>query len=68
MKKMLLIVAVAFAAMSCGNKACDGKCCQEQDSVAVEAVEAPAEEVEAVEAVEAEAEVVEAPAEEPVVE
>lgn len=27
MKKMLLIVAVAFAAMSCGNKCCDKKCC-----------------------------------------
>ena len=42
MKKMLLIVAVAFAAMSCGNK-CDKKCCQDtcsQDTVeVVEAVE-----------------------------
>lgn len=27
MKKMLLIVAVAFAAMSCGNKCCEKKCC-----------------------------------------
>ena len=26
---MLLIVAVAFAAMSCGNKCCDKKCCQD---------------------------------------
>lgn len=26
MKKMLLIVAVAFAAMSCGNKCCENKC------------------------------------------
>ena len=52
---MLLIVAVAFAAMSCGNK-CEKKCCQEAeaaqetevvaaDSIAAEAeVEAPAEE------------------------
>ncbi len=29
MKKMLLIVAVAFAAMSCGNKCCEKKCCQD---------------------------------------
>ena len=29
MKKMLLIVAVAFAAMSCGNKCCQKKCCQD---------------------------------------
>ena len=43
MKKMLLIVAVAFAAMSCGNKCCDKKCCQDtccHDTVeVVEAVE-----------------------------
>ena len=44
MKKMLLIVAVAFAAMSCGNKCCQKKCCQDsccnQDTVeVVEAVE-----------------------------
>ena len=58
MKKMLLIVAVAFAAMSCGNK-CDKKCCEaEAEAPAVEAVEAPAEE--AAPAVD----VVEAPAEE----
>ena len=58
MKKMLLIVAVAFAAMACGNK-CDKKCCEaEAEAPAVEAVEAPAEE--AAPAVE----VVEAPAEE----
>ena len=49
MKKMLLIVAVALAAMSCGNKCCDKKCaekecckdsvacCQKADSAAVEA-------------------------------
>ncbi len=37
MKKMLLIVAVAFAAMSCGNKCCDKKCCQ--DTTAEETVE-----------------------------
>ena len=44
MKKMLLIVAVAFAAMACGNK-CDKKCCEaEAEAPAVEAVEAPAEE------------------------
>ena len=29
MKKMLLIVAVAFVAMSCGNKCCEKKCCQD---------------------------------------
>ena len=43
MKKMLLIVAVAFAAMSCGNKCCEKKCCQDSctnDTVeVVEAVE-----------------------------
>ena len=57
MKKMLLIVAVAFAAMACGNK-CDKKCCEaEAEAPAVEAVEAPAEEAApAVEAVEAPAE------------
>ncbi|MCR5533462.1 MAG: hypothetical protein K6F10_06240 [Paludibacteraceae bacterium] len=44
MKKMLLIVAVAFAAMSCGNKCCDKKCCQ--DTAAADTVEV----VEAVEA------------------
>ena len=51
MKKMLLIVAVAFAAMSCGNKCCQKKCCQDtccnQDTVevveAAEAVEVAAE-------------------------
>ena len=36
---MLLIVAVAFAAMSCGNKCCQKKCCQDtccnQDTVEV---------------------------------
>ena len=37
MKKMLLIVAVAFAAMSCGHKCC-GKCCQ-ADTAAVDTVE-----------------------------
>ena len=44
MKKMLLIVAVAFAAMSCGNKCCDKKCCQDtcchQDTVEVVEAEA----------------------------
>ena len=41
---MLLIVAVAFAAMACGNK-CDQKCAEaEAEAPAVEAVEAPAEE------------------------
>ena len=65
---MLLIVAVAFAAMSCGNK-CDKKCCeQEAEAAAVEVVaeEAPvAEEAEAVEAAAEEAPVAEeaAPAE-----
>jgi hypothetical protein len=40
MKKMLLIVAVAFAAMSCGNKCCDNKCCQDSCANAeVEVVE-----------------------------
>ena len=29
MQKMLLVVAVAFAAMSCGNKCCEKKCCQD---------------------------------------
>ncbi|MBQ3673736.1 MAG: hypothetical protein II928_04615 [Paludibacteraceae bacterium] len=29
MKKMLLIVAVAFCAMSCGNKCCEKKCCND---------------------------------------
>jgi hypothetical protein len=51
MKKMLLIVAVAFAAMSCGNKCCDKKCCQ--DTVANDTVE---EVVEAAEVVEVAAE------------
>ena len=41
---MLLIVAVAFAAMSCGNKCCDKKCCQDtcchQDTVEVVEAEA----------------------------
>ena len=54
MKKMLLIVAVAFVAMSCGNK-CEKKCCQEEaaaDTTAVEVVEeAPAEAAEAAEVV-----------------
>ena len=58
MKKMLLIVAVAFAAMSCGNKNCEKKCCQEAEA-AVEVVEADTLAAD----VEAEAEVVEAPAE-----
>ena len=58
MKKMLLIVAVAFAAMACGNK-CDKKCCEaEAEAPAVEAVEAPAE------AAAPAVDVVEAPAEE----
>ena len=43
MKKILLIVAVAFVAMSCGNKCCEKKCCQDtccHDTVeVVEAVE-----------------------------
>ena len=46
MKKMLLIVAVAFAAMSCGNKCCDQKCCQGsccQDTVEVVEAEAAVE-------------------------
>ena len=51
MKKMLLIVAVAFAAMSCGNKCCEKKCCQ--DTVANDTVE---EVVEAAEVVEVAAE------------
>ena len=46
MKKMLLIVAVAFVAMSCGNKCCEKKCCQ--DSCANDTVEV----VEAVEVAE----------------
>jgi hypothetical protein len=37
MKKMLLIVAVAFAAMSCGNKCCN-KCCA-NDTCAQDTVE-----------------------------
>lgn len=61
MKKMLLIVAVAFAAMSCGNKCCEKKCCQEAEA-AVEAVEVVEADSLAAEA-EAEAEVVEAAAE-----
>ena len=47
MKKMLLIVAVAFAAMSCCNKCCDKKCCQDtcchQDTVEVVEAEAAVE-------------------------
>ena len=47
MKKMLLIVAVAFAAMNCGNKCCDKKCCQDtcchQDTVEVVEAEAAVE-------------------------
>ena len=43
MKKMLLIVAVAFVTMSCGNKCCEKKCSQDtccHDTVeVVEAVE-----------------------------
>ena len=46
MIKMLLIVAVAFAAMSCGNKCCKKACCQ--DTVANETEEV----VEVVETVE----------------
>ena len=46
MKKMLLIAAVAFVAMSCGNKCCQKKCCQ--DTVAADTVEV----VEAVEVAE----------------
>ena len=58
MKKMLLIVAVALVAMSCGNKCCKKECCKDsccQDTVqVVEAAEAvEAEVVEAAEAVEA---------------
>ena len=49
MKKMLLIVAVAFAAMSCGNKCCDKKCCQ--DTVANDTVEEVVEAAEVVEVV-----------------
>jgi len=46
MKKMLLIVAVAFAAMSCGNKCCDKKCCQDTcANDTVEVVEAEVVEV-----------------------
>ena len=41
MKKMLLIVAVAFAAMACGNK-CDKKCCEAEAEAPVEEA-APAE-------------------------
>jgi hypothetical protein len=37
MKKMLLIVAVAFVAASCGNKCCN-KCC-ENDTTANDTVE-----------------------------
>ena len=37
---MLLIVAVAFVAMSCGNKCCEKKCCQDSAANAeVEVVE-----------------------------
>jgi len=55
MKKMLIIVAVAFAAISCcgkcgEKKCCEHKCCQDSaaacchaDSAAVVAEEAPAE-------------------------
>jgi hypothetical protein len=50
MKKMLLIVAVAFVAMSCGKKCCDKQCCQ--DTAACDTVEV----VEAAEAVEVAAE------------
>ena len=46
MKKMLLIVAVAFVAMSCGNKCCKKAC--DQDTVAADTVEV----VEAVEVAE----------------
>ena len=52
MKKMLVIAAVAFVAMSCcGKKSCDKKCCQ--DTVANDTVE---EVVEAAEVVEVAAE------------
>jgi len=37
MKKMLLIAAVAFVAMSCGNKSCHKCCCH--DTVANDTVE-----------------------------
>ena len=47
MKKMLLIVAVAFAAMSCGNKCCN-KCC-ENDTTATDTVEVVEAEVEVAE-------------------
>ena len=46
MKKMLLIVAVAFAAMSCGHKCCEKKCCKDtccHDTVEVVEAEAAAE-------------------------
>ena len=46
MKKMLLIVAVAFVAMSCGNKCCKKACCQDtccQDTVEVVEAEAAVE-------------------------
>ena len=58
MKKMLLIVAVAFAAMSCGNKCCEKKCYQEAEAAAeaVEAVETDSAAVEVVEAEPVEAE------------
>ena len=46
---MLLIVAVAFAAMSCGNKCCEKKCCQ--DTVANDTVEEVVEAAEVVEVV-----------------
>ena len=49
MKKMLLIVAVAFAAMSCGNKCCDQKAAQ--DTVANDTVEEVVEAAEVVEVV-----------------
>lgn len=47
MKKMILVVAVAFAAMSCGSK-CDKKCCQEAEAAQQEQeqVAAPEEEQE----------------------
>lgn len=46
---MLLIVAVAFAAMSCGNKCCDQKAAQ--DTVANDTVEEVVEAAEVVEVV-----------------
>lgn len=56
MKKMLLIVAVAFAAMSCGNKNCEKKCCQEAEAAqAAQAVEVAEADSAAVEVVEVEA-------------